>query len=109
MKSFFDDFLRQGYTIQKVENLDFLNKLKLKIKEELVRDELDLIHKNCSPSEINSLRISLFRKINNIKNWENQYFSLAASKLTDLLGPDLSIQSKLISYKYHNDNIKTFS
>ena len=39
MKSFFDDFLRQGYTIQKVENLDFLNKLKLKIKEELVRDE----------------------------------------------------------------------
>ena len=46
MKSFFDDFLRQVYTIQKVENLDFLNKLKLKIKEELVRDELDLIHKN---------------------------------------------------------------
>ena len=95
MKSFFDDFLRQGYTIQKVENLDFLNKLKLKIKEELVPDDLDLIHKNCSPSEINSLRISLFRKINNIKNWENQYFSLASSHLTDLLGPDLSIQTKL--------------
>jgi len=95
MKSFFDDFLRQGYTIQKVENLDFLNKLKLKIKEELVRDELELIHKNFSPSEINSLRISLFRKINNIKNWENQYFSLASSHLTDLLGPDLSIQTKL--------------
>ena len=95
MKSFFDDFLRDGYSIQKVENLKFLNKLKSIIEEEVLSEELAYIHKSCGPNEINNLRISCYRKINKIKNWEDQYYSIASTYLNNLLGPDLSIQSKL--------------
>ena len=95
MKSFFDDFLKQGYSIQKVENLKFLNTLKSNIEDQVLSKDLEKIHKYYGANEINNLRISCYRKINRINNWEDKYFSLASSYLKDLLGPDLSIQTKL--------------
>ena len=104
MKSFFDDFLKQGYSIQKVENLKFLNTLKSNIEDQVLSKDLEKIHKYYGANEINNLRISCYRKINRINNWEDKYFSLASSYLKDLLGPDLSIQTKLnLSIQMPND------
>ena len=105
MESFFDDFLKQGFSIQKIENLKFLNQLKSNIEDELISNDLENIHKSYGINEINSFRISCYRKINKINNWEDKYFSIASTYLTNLLGPDLSIQTKLnLSIQMPEDN-----
>ena len=105
MSSFFDQFLRKGYSIQKVENIYFLNQLKSKIDSLIPSNKLENIHDFLSPNEINNVRISCYRELNKIDNWEDEYFSLASTNLTKMLGPDLSIQSKLnLSIQMPNDD-----
>ena len=105
MKSFFDQFLNKGYSIQKVENISFLYQLKSKINHLIPSNELENVHESLSPNEINNFRISCYRELNKIDNWEDQYFSIASTNLTNMLGPDLSIQSKLnLSIQMPNDD-----
>ena len=95
MISFFDQFLKQGYSIQKVENISFLHELKSRINDLIPSNELENIHQSIGPNKINNVRIDCYRELNKIDNWEDQYFSIASTYLTKMLGPDLSIQSKL--------------
>ena len=95
MENFFENFLEKGYFIQKVENLKFLKILENKLKDQLGCDELENIHKNIEIDNINKQRINCFREINKIKDWEQGFFSISSSKISNLLGPDISIQSKL--------------
>ncbi len=95
MENFFDNFLEKGYCIQKVENIEFLKLLETKLKETLECDKLENIHQKISIENINKKRINCFREINKIKDWEKRFFSISSSKISNLLGPDISIQSKL--------------
>ena len=56
---------------------------------------MEKIHEFINKDNINRTRIDCFRSINKNKEWEKSYFSLASKTLTHLLGPDISIQSKL--------------
>ena len=104
LQSFNNNFLEHGYSIIEVENLSFLNKLKLQLSEELKCNDLENLHKKINFNDINNERINCFRVINKNDNWEKGYFSLAETKLNGLLGPDISIQSKLnLSIQMPND------
>ena len=95
MEKFYEDFLEKGYFIHNVENIEFLNVLKTKLQEKLSCEKLENIHNDISIDNINKKRINCFREINKIKDWEQGFFSISSSKIRNLLGPDISIQSKL--------------
>ena len=104
LDTFYNDFFENGFSIFNVENLLFLEKLRSQLLEQLNCKELDSLHKSIKYNEINNERIKCYRTINKNENWEKNYYSLAASKLQKLLGPDISIQSKLnLSIQMPND------
>ena len=101
---FLNNFLENGYSILNVENLSFLKTLKSQLSDQLSCENLETLHKAINYNEINNERISCYRSINKINNWEENYFSLASKTLHNLLGPDISIQSKLnLSIQMPND------
>jgi len=105
MEQFFDDFLKNGFSILDVQNLSFLDKIRDELKKQLKSNNLENLHKSIVDSEVNNERIKSYRSLNNIDNWQSQYFSLASDKLVNLLGPDISIQSKLnLSIQMPNDS-----
>ena len=104
LENFYNDFLENGYYISNIENLSFLDKLKSQLLNQLNCENLELLHKSIDYKEINNERMKCFRTINNNENWEKDYFSLASTKMQYLLGPDISIQSKLnLSIQMPND------
>ena len=58
---FHKDFLENGFSIFKIENLSFLNKLKSQIEKQLKCKNLENLHKKIKSSEINNERIKCYR------------------------------------------------
>ena len=90
--------LSDGYAIFAVEDMNTLDELRQVVCSSLdigPDTSLDMSHSRISIDEINERRIGAFRELNKIPGWEQKYFSLAKSICVDLLGPDISIQSKL--------------
>lgn len=58
-------------------------------------NNLKKLHRHIDKKDINPLRIEAFNSLNSVKNWEEKYFSLGASVIQRLIGPDVSIQIKL--------------
>ena len=85
MEQFFDDFLKNGFSILDVQNLSFLDKIRDELKKQLKSNNLENLHKSIVDSEINNERIKSYRSLNNIDNWQSEYFSLASDKLVNLL------------------------
>tara|TARA_B100000424_G_C22888972_1_gene472901 strand:+ start:299 stop:1066 length:768 start_codon:yes stop_codon:yes gene_type:complete len=105
LEQFFEDFLKNGFAILDVENPLFLDKIRTQLKKQLKCNDLETLHKSIKYSEINNERIKSYRALNNLDDWESKYFSLASEKLVSLLGPDISIQSKLnLSIQMPNDS-----
>ena len=105
LEQFFEDFLKNGFAILDVENPLFLEKIRTQLKKQFNCNDLENLHKSIVYSEINNERVKSYRALNNIDDWESGYFSLASEKLVSLLGPDLSIQSKLnLSIQMPNDS-----
>ena len=105
MKDLNDNFQKNGFSIIPIENLSFLKSLQINLKNELGIDDLEKLHQKIEIDEINNKRIKCYRNINEIKDWENKYFSLASNNLNSLLGPDIAIQSKLnLSIQMPGDN-----
>lgn len=105
---FLNDFFENGYAILDVENVSFLNTLKSQLSDQLSCENLEILHKSLNSNNINNERIRCYRSINKINNWEENYFSFASKKLLNLLGPDISIQSKLnlsIQMPYDNSSV----
>lgn len=77
-----------------LENLD-LNAWKL--FQETIKKEISMLDQNSKtlPNNINEVRLNAYRKINEIKDWENLYYLMASRYIDYLLGPDLLIQRKL--------------
>lgn len=91
----FSFFSKNGYLIFDVEDLSALQTFQATISESVGVSSLPNLHHSVGPSDINDRRIAAFREINRINEWEQLYFSLARTRLKNLLGPDIAIQSKL--------------
>lgn len=62
------------------------------------------IHHAYSVEQINEYRLSAFRALNKLPQWEQTYFNLAGSILSHFIGTDILIQNKLnLSVQMPND------
>lgn len=103
-------FLENGYVIIKNESLKDHNLLKKKISEKLELESVPFnqIHKKIDKKNINKFRLSAYNNINSIKNWELVYLNQAKSALQNLIGLDISIQTKLnLSVQMPGDETST--
>ena len=99
-----ESFSKNGYVIFNVENHESLNTLHKAISSVVGNTRLCAIHEEIELKQLNDVRLSGFKKINSINGWERIYASLAKSRLKELLGPDIAIQSKLnLSMQLPND------
>jgi sporadic carbohydrate cluster 2OG-Fe(II) oxygenase len=97
-KKLLNDFLENGYIIVPLLDMKFVIECQSICNEEfnvLSSDELIFIHKNIDKSELNEKRLSVFKKLNNIKDWEKKLYLAYKYYIDLLLGSDLSIQLKL--------------
>lgn len=91
-------FLADGYVVFDIEDKNILDMFRGVVCSSLNISEgspLEMCHREISINEINERRMGAFRDINKVAGWEQKYFSMAKSICEDLLGPDISIQSKL--------------
>jgi sporadic carbohydrate cluster 2OG-Fe(II) oxygenase len=88
-------FIKEGLSIVKVRNLDFLNLLKKTVCDNLNTDDLVNLHRNVSIDNINQYRLQSFQAINKLNNWDKEYYSLIENDIDKILGPDILIQRKL--------------
>ena len=101
-------FKQNGYLVFEAENLAFISQLRSEVVTSLGTGSLDLCHDYIDISSINDKRLSAFRALNSLTSWEEKYSSIAHNYLNCLLGPDLSIQSKLnlsIQMPYDNTSL----
>jgi sporadic carbohydrate cluster 2OG-Fe(II) oxygenase len=110
MNNFIETFERKHYaTFSNAHSKNFerfQQVFKDTIKESLGKlvDDLTLLHEHCSVEQINPLRIKIFHALNNVPDWKQAYYSLAAAQLKEMFGPDISIQIKLnLSIQMPND------
>lgn len=96
--SLFED---QNYLVFSNQNSIAFNKfsdlIKRVIYKEVGYDGFDLadLHNHIGDRDVNKIRIAVFRELNALPNWEDNYYYLASNILRDLFGPDISIQIKL--------------
>jgi len=104
MSEIIDSFIKNGYVVFRNENEKIFLYFKEIIEHEF-RCSLDSIHSSTPYEKLNEKRMAAFRAINSVPDWENKYFSLAKNTITDIIGKDLSIQTKLnLSIQCPNDS-----
>ena len=110
------DFLKNGYVIQKVENLkslifisDFIYKksvelIKLK-KTEKKKFNFNTLHHYLSNKKLNNFRLELIKSINNEKIFRKNYFKLAKNSIFSIVGNELAMQNNInISIQFPKDD-----
>lgn len=104
-----NEFSEKGYVILKNESNDSLNKFIDTVLSNFEGvDHLSKIHTKITPDEINALRMSSFKALNDLKDWENMYYSQFETILKNFFGSDISIQSKLnLSIQMPHDDRST--
>ena len=111
------NFIKNGYVIFDVENMNSLNYVK-KICQDKVfkilnkkkikfikKDILNNFHKYIVNNELNNFRMEVYSKINSNKNILDKYSTLAKNKLDIICGNELAVQRKInLSIQLPNDN-----
>ncbi|UOG59353.1 sporadic carbohydrate cluster 2OG-Fe(II) oxygenase [Leptospira noguchii] len=111
-----DEYIRDGYTIQKVADLNSLDWIKESIAN-IVRNILGLskkessdillnqIHKKVSVSDLNSFRLKVIQSMNSLKDFRYHYYKVAKPYLETLVGNELSMQLRVnLSIQFPNDD-----
>lgn len=110
------EFLRQGYVIRPVDDRDALDELRREITRlacaHLNRDMpgdinafLNEIHKIVSVPDLNPLRLSVYRAMNEKRWFRPTYFSLARSIIESLVGNELAMQNRVnLSIQFPDDD-----
>ncbi|EMO43043.1 sporadic carbohydrate cluster 2OG-Fe(II) oxygenase [Leptospira noguchii] len=111
-----DEYIRDGYTIQKVADLNSLDWIKESIanivrnilglsKEESSDILLNQIHKKVSVSDLNSFRLKVIQSMNSLKDFRYHYYKVAKPYLETLVGNELSMQLRVnLSIQFPNDD-----
>ncbi|EMO81389.1 sporadic carbohydrate cluster 2OG-Fe(II) oxygenase [Leptospira kirschneri] len=111
-----DEYIRNGYTIQKVADLNSLDWIKESIanivrnilglsKEESSDILLNQIHKKVSVSDLNSFRLKVIQSMNSLKDFRYHYYKVAKPYLETLVGNELSMQLRVnLSIQFPKDD-----
>ena len=105
-------FKKEGYIINKSENLSSLRYIKTKIvnlvkKKLKTRKNVDLnqVHKYIGVKNLNEFRLYVIEKLNSDKNIRYHYFNIAKQNLYNLVGNELMMQKSLnLSIQFPKDD-----
>jgi len=96
-------FQENGYLIKKikdVKSLSYINNIfeksllkEIKLKHKKI--QLNKLHKTISKTAVNSLRISLIKKINKDNNFSLNYYNVAKNTLDFLVGNEVAMQKNI--------------
>lgn len=110
------EFMTNGYIIRDVDDRSALDELRAEIVRQATRylkldfpkDQgvfLDTIHKQVRPENLNELRLSVFRAINELGWLRPTYYALARNLISALVGNELAMQNRVnLSIQMSNDN-----
>jgi len=113
-KSIADNYINNGYIIEKISNLDSLNWMKNKLIQiirevidiELEDDEiLDNFHKKISLKDLNDIRVKIIQNINQLNEFRYEYYKIAKPLLDLIVGNEVSMQLRTnLSIQIPNDD-----
>ena len=95
IKKLQNDFLKNGFCIFKIRNMQSLHRIKNKLKKLSKINNLDLFHKNVSSKDINKIRMKLFRSINRDKKFRTEYIKIFESYLDEIIGNEIGMQKTI--------------
>ena len=114
-KKITNQFLKNGYVINKIENLKnfhkiqetfikFVSKYDNDISNKNIEKKLNNFHHKLDVKNLNKFRLDLYNTINNKNNFKYNYYSLAEKMLSTLVGNELAIQTRVnLSIQFPND------
>lgn len=114
-KKLSDEFVKKGYIIKPIDNLDSLNWIKNQITKlalnhhdfdigDKKQNPLDLFHNNLSIEKLNDFRVKIISEINNKKPLKEHYYNISKKYLDCLVGNELAMQAKInLSIQFPND------
>ena len=98
-------FLRDGYVITAVEDIENLEKIRAAVTKEASRylevhpgeaeAFLNQVHEHVSPGKLNDLRLQVIKKVNAESSFRPWYYSLVRQSLAALVGNELAMQLRL--------------
>ena len=105
-KALSDEFVENGYVIKPVENqegLKALQRFMVREAKEFLSIEssddlsrfLEKIHEQVSPDNLNSLRLHLFRKLNDQEWAKATYYSFGRTYINEIVGNELAMQNRI--------------
>ncbi len=109
-----NEFIKKGFIIHKVKNLDALLYLQnriikeTKLKKNQNQNEnlsfLDNVHKKIKIKNLNDLRVKIMRRINNDKKFKKFIYEISKDLLNSLVGNELVMQKRVnLSIQFPND------
>ncbi len=113
-KNIADNYINNGYIIEKISNLDSLNWMKDKLIQiirevvEIKLDDneiLDNFHKKINLEDLNNIRVQIIQKINQHKEFRYEYYKIAKPLLDLIVGNEVSMQLRTnLSIQIPNDD-----
>jgi sporadic carbohydrate cluster 2OG-Fe(II) oxygenase len=99
-------FVREGYVIAATEDLEALAYLSANLSHEMTNwmksegvpisgTELARSHESITTERVNALRLHLFAHLNAQTNLRERYYGLASKLLSDIVGNELAMQTKV--------------
>lgn len=106
-----DNYLKNGFIVNKIDQLDKFNYLNNSLKRNVkvflnTKKEINLnfLHKYVG-KDLNKLRLFLIQKINKDKKFKDNLFSIAKKDIFDIVGNELAIQKNInLSIQCPNDD-----
>tara|TARA_Y100001970_G_C14250263_1_gene871336 strand:+ start:49 stop:837 length:789 start_codon:yes stop_codon:yes gene_type:complete len=99
-------YLENGYVIQDIENLDYLNWIREyfckiivstfpKLRKEKKDYILNNIHKYIKVSDLNKFRLDIFNKINSNKQFRENFYKISKSLVDIIVGNEVAMQLRV--------------
>jgi sporadic carbohydrate cluster 2OG-Fe(II) oxygenase len=115
IKNCINEFVKKGYVIRDIQNMDSLNWINKEYKK-IIKQFLSVkninndqqifnqIHNYVKLKDLNKFRLSVFNEINKKKYFKYHYYNIAKEYLDILVGNELAIQSRInLSIQFPND------
>ena len=103
-------FYKKGYIVGEIEDKNYFKKIENEItkitlkflkKKKKPSFFLENLHKYIDYEKINSLRVNVYKQLNQKKWFREAYFSLAKNRIKDIVGDELAMQNN-INFSFHD-------
>jgi sporadic carbohydrate cluster 2OG-Fe(II) oxygenase len=90
-------FIKQGYAIFKIDNIQNLNYIKKKVEQILTGEKINLnnFHKSKGNIDLNKTRLKIIQKINKNNEFKLKYFNIFEAALNEIVGSEISMQKNI--------------